>query len=397
VTGRPASRAAIIAAIVRKDFKEFSRDRLYVFLSALMLVFFIGIFWVVPSTVDESIVIGIYQTGIDELGMLLQQEGDESGGLELVPLASEEDLKGVIAGDLEAYRTVGGDIVTRDEEAGDEKPKDAERVRVAIGIAFPEGFAGPAASGVGTAVTVYSDADVPPEIQGAMKSLVRELAFSIAGHPLPVELPAADTVILGQDRAGNQVAMRDRMRPLFVFFVLMMETFALASLISSEVMTRTVLAVLVTPAKLGDVLAAKTIFGTLLALSQALILLVAVGALTAQNWSVLIVAALIGALMFTAIGMMVGAAGKDFIGTIFYAMLFVLPLAIPAFAVFFPGTASAWIRVIPSYGLIQTITGVSSYSEGWADVWPHVATTLAWVVVLYMAGLFVLKRKVESL
>lgn len=98
MTGRPVSRAAIIAAIVKKDFKEFSRDKLYVFLSAPALVFFIGVFWVVPSTVDESIVIGVHQTDLAELGMLFHQEGGESGGLELVPFASEEDLKGVIAG-----------------------------------------------------------------------------------------------------------------------------------------------------------------------------------------------------------------------------------------------------------------------------------------------------------
>ena len=44
--------------------------------------------------------------------------------------------------------------------------------------------------------------------------------------------------MLGDDRVGDQVSLREQLRPLLAFFVLMTETFALATLVASEVQTR---------------------------------------------------------------------------------------------------------------------------------------------------------------
>jgi ABC-2 type transport system permease protein len=204
---------------------------------------------------------------------------------------------------LELWRTDAGDSVFRDVEAKEDKPKDADRVNVDIGIAFPDGFiTDVAAKQDDITVRVYSDAAVPKEIQGAMQSFVREAAYQLAGQELPVDMPADDAIVLGQDRAGEQVSIRQKMRPM------------LASLISVEVLQRTVTAVLITPVKVSDFLIAKTIFGTGLALTQGLIVLALVGAFTAQNWSLLFVAILIGSMMFTGVSMIVGSAGKDFMG-----------------------------------------------------------------------------------
>ena len=106
---------------------------------------------------------------------------------------------------------------------------------------------------------VYVEAGIPEEYKRAAKSMVREVAYHIAGDRLPITEPDEQTVILGQDRLGNQIPFRDKMKPMLAFFVLMFEAFALASLISSEVQAKTVTAVLVTPARIGDVLAAKII------------------------------------------------------------------------------------------------------------------------------------------
>ncbi len=395
---RSVSRAAIISTIVKKDFVEFSRDTLYLFLSILGLVFFILIFWLVPKTVDESLTLGVHQTGMDVVFDQYQADADASEGLKLISFESSDELKKVIAGDLEYWEaTDGSGYVLRDKAAGDEKPKDAKKITVAIGIGFPEDFLAKTAAKEKTTVTVYSDAGVPAEIQSAMKSFVREIAYTVAGDALPVTEPAQENIILGTDRAGDQVSIREKMRPMLALFVLMIEVLSMASLVSSEVLTRTVTAVLVTPAKVGDFLAAKTIYGTILAMSQAIIVLLAIGAFTAHNWPLLVLTMLVGSVMFTGVAMIVGSAGKDFIGSLFYSMLFLLPLMIPAFAVLFPGTATAWIRLLPTYGMTQVLVGVTTYGLGWADVWQQLLGSVAWVVVIYLAGLFTLKRKVESL
>ena len=408
---RPVSRWAIVAAIIKKDLKAYSRDTLYILLSAVGLVLFIGVFWVTPDTVDETIVLGVHQT---DLGDLLErlESGLESGSavgaaqlpagslsqaLDLVQLPSKDALAAVVAGDLEAWKTADGSIVLRDKKAGDPEPPAASRVQPQIGIDFPEGFTSAVASGSPTTVTVYSGSGVPPETRTAMTGLVREMAYLVAGDGLPVTLPNQEEAVLGRDRAGDQVSIREKMRPMLAFFVLMIETFALASLIASEVSARTVTAILVTPARLSDLLLAKTIYGMLLAFSQALLLLLAVGAFTLSNWPLLLVTLLLGGLMFTGVAMITGAAGKDFLGTIFYGMLFLLPLAVPALAVLFPGSASLWIKVLPTYGLIQILTGATAYGDTWVNVTGYLALAAAWVAVLYAVGLFVLRRKVATL
>lgn len=394
---RHVSRAAVINSIVRKDFREFSRDQLYLFLSILGLVFFALTFYLVPDTVDESITLGVHQSGMDELVDQSTAGARASEGLDVVELDTAQHLQAVVAGDLEIYRTAAGDVVLVGAGAETEAPAGAEKLAVTIGMSFPDRFPESTIANERPSVTVYTDAAVPPEIKNSMTSLVREIAYSITGHELPVTEPAQETVVLGPDRAGDQSSPRDSLRPMLALFVLMIETFALSSLIASEVMNRTVTAVLVTPARVGDFLAAKTIYGTILTAGQALILLLVIGALTLGNWGTLLATVLLGAVMFTGIAMITGSAGKDFIGTLFYNMLFIVPLMIPAFSVLFPGTAAGWVQLMPSYPIIDTLSKVTTYDAGWSEVAGSLGIALVWVAVIYAGGLLVLRRKVQTL
>ncbi|MHB1477594.1 MAG: ABC transporter permease, partial [Coriobacteriia bacterium] len=330
---RPISRPAIIRALLKKELKAYSRDTVYLLLTLLVLVVVPFVFRILPDSVNETItlavsppvttMVGDAKDALAELGATDEQlaELDEADltsgeeGLVLVEFEDEKQMSGVIEGTIEAWKTDAGEFVFRAEDAETDKPEDAERVNIDIGIAFPERFIADVATGQdGLTVTVYSDAGVPDEVKGAMRSFVREAAYQLAGRELPIELPAEETIVLGEDRAGTQVTMQEKMRPLLLFMILMMETFSMASLVSTEVLQRTVTAVLVTPAKVGDFLAAKTIFGTVMSFSQALIMLALIGGITAQNWSLMLVVLFMGAIMFTGVALFVGAAGKDFIG-----------------------------------------------------------------------------------
>jgi ABC-2 type transport system permease protein len=393
---RPVSHGTIIAKILDKDVLRYSRDTVYLVLTIVGLIIFVAVFYFVPDSVDETITLGIHQTDLEEL-IEEYEKGSEGEGLDLVQFETEAILEGIVADDLEAWKTEAGDIVVVDREAGDQRPDNAERLEVAIGIAFPDDFAIKTRVGENATVKLYSDAAVPPEIKGAMASFVRQIAYGIAGDDLPVTQPDEENFILGVDRTGDQVSLREKMRPMLAFFVLMIETFSLASLIASEVSQKTITAILVTPATIGDVLASKTIFGSVLAFVQALLLLILVGAFTAQNWWLLSLIILMGAVMFTGIGMIIGSAGKDFMGTLFYGVALIVPLSIPAVAVLFPGTAALWIQLLPTYGIVQTLNQVAAYGAGFSEVAPYVAMTAAWLVAIYFTGVYTLKRKVESL
>lgn len=365
------SRAAIISAIIRKDLREYSRERFFVVITVIsILIYGIG-FWLMPSSVDESFAVGIHQTGMDDI--FAAAMGDQGVGIELVQFDTVEAL--------EAALGMG--------EAEPEQP-------LAIGLAFPNDFLQRVAAGQETTVRVYVDANVPVEFQRAMESFVREIAFALSGNPLPVADPDREVIVLGEDRVGDQVPFREKIRPLFAVMALVIETFALSALVATEIQARTVTAVLVSPTRVSDFLAAKGILGTGMAFAQAVLLLLIIGSFANQPL-ILLSAVLLGAVLVTGFGLIAGSAGKDFIETLFYGMAFMIPLMIPPIAVLFPGTAAVWVKILPSYGLVQAVVQSSAYDAGWLDVLPHLGTALGWCVIAFAAGLVILKRKVETL
>jgi hypothetical protein len=389
------SRPAIVLAILRKDFLQFSRDRLYLILSIAGLILFISAFYLIPSTVEDFAVIGIAHGGLGPLEEALEEESE--GGLKILRFPDGDSLRRVMAKEAQAWSDQAGRLLILDRDDRAARPKGGRREKPVIGLDFPPGFLQDIASGNAPAVRIYVNNDTPEELQGAMASMVRELVYMMAGQSLPVSEPAEDTVILGLDRSGAQVPLRDRMRPLLVFFVLMVETFALSSLISVEILHRTVVAVSATPARTGDVLIAKIIFGAMLAFVQAFILLLATGTFAAGNPLILLLAGITGALMFAGIAMAVGSMGKDFMGTLAWTMTIIMPFAIPAITALFPGSAPLWVRFVPSWGIIQILNITVNYGAGWAEAGPHFAVALAWVAALLGLGLWTLSRKVARL
>jgi ABC-2 type transport system permease protein len=365
------SRAGIVAAIVRKDLTTFGRDRLWMILTPFALLIFIGIYWLMPPRVDETLVVGVHPPAMAAALKLAMGVAQDDPALTVVPFADVDVMAAAVA-DADAV------------------PEGLERPLV--GISLPLDLLLRARLGQPATATVYVGTNVPDEVRGAMATAVREVAATAAGAPLPVAWTTDDVIVLGTDRAGEQIAARERMRPLMAFVVLLTESLALASLVSVEVSQRTASALLATPARTVDVLVAKGLVGTLLAFSQALILLVATRAF-GPTWPVLLVAVLLGAMMMAGIGMLTGAAGHDFIGTLFYGMGFLLVLMVPAIGVLFPGSAAAWVQVIPSYGLVEAMVGSSVYGLGFADLAGPLVAAAGWVVVVFMLGWWALGRK----
>jgi ABC-2 type transport system permease protein len=260
------------------------------------------------------------------------------------------------------------------------------------GVDFPPGFLRDVAAGDRVTVRVLLPGDAPEELRPALTGLVREAAYAVAGESPPVTPPDLQDVVVGTDRAGAQVPMRERVRPLFVFLVLLVEMFALASLVASEIHQRTITAILVTPARVSDVLAAKATLGTLLAFGQAMLLLLATG--SAGGLGLLTVALLLGAILVTGMALIAGSTGRDFVGIVFWSVLFMVPLAIPAFSALFPGSAAPWVQALPTHGLVQVLLGVTAYGEGWADALPDLAALAAWCAVVFGAGVVILARRV---
>jgi len=351
----------VVGAIVRKDFVTFTRDRFYLFITVLGLVAFVAMYWLLPSSVDETIRLGVsYPSGQGFLGPAAEANADE---LSITVFPDRGSLYAAI-------------------EEGEQD--------IVAGIAFPAELVGGSAP-----VELLVPAGVPPEYLPLMEGIATQAALFVSGDSSSINL-ATRTVVLGTDRVGDQVSMQEQMRPLLAFFVLMMETLALASLVSVEVQERTVTAVLVTPARTRDFIAAKAVLGTILALAEVLLLMILIRGFVGDV-PVLLAALVLGALLVTGVGLLAGSSGRDFMGVMFLALALMIPLMIPAFGALFPGSADAWIKVLPTYGLVEAIVGVTTRGESWSDVAPALFALGAWCLILLGLGASILRRRVETL
>lgn len=353
-----------VVAIIAKDLRLFLRDRFYLFITVLGLAFYVLVFWLLPATVEESLPIGLHLPGGEAL-LAEGLEGEVEQGLEVVVFPTSAALESAVA-------------------AGDE---------VVAGLDFPQEFLAATARGTPTTARVLLAGEAPAVLSDALSAVVAEVALAIAGQDPPVVFPEVDELVLGVDRSGEILSLREQLRPLLLLVVLLVEMFALASLVATEIAQRTITAILATPARVRDVLAAKMLLGTSLAFSQAVLLAAVTATLTRQP-VLLVVALLLGAVLVTGFGLMAGAIGRDFITIVFWSMAFFVPLAIPAFAMLFPGTPALWIRLLPTYGLAETLVRVTGYGEGWAEVWPELTMLLVWCVAAFVVGAAVLGRRV---
>lgn len=360
-------RAAPVRAIIAKDLRLFSRDRFYAFITVLGLVFYVAVFWLLPAEAEETLTIGVHLPG----GEALLEAGLEDGvdqGLEVVVFATAAELEAAV----------------RDGET------------VAAGLAFPDGFLAAAVAGQRTTVRVLLPGAAPALLGDALSAAVRELAAAVTGQDPPVVLPDEEALIVGVDRAGELLALREQLRLLLLFVVLMVEMFALAALVAAELSQRTITSILATPARIRDVVTAKAVLGTGLALTQALLLGALTGAFARRPLLVLL-ALVLGAVLVTGVGLLVGSLGHDFVAIVFWSMLAFVPLVVPAVAMLYPGTPAWWVQALPTYGLAEILVQATGYGTGLDQLLGEAALLLGWCVVILVAGAAVLARKVVRL
>lgn len=371
------ARLRIVRVIIFRDLREFSRDRLWMVLTPLSLVVVVGVFMVLPDGFGRSISIGIYPARL-------------AGYLDLPTAAGMEGVR---------FSVTGYDTISQLEEAvtGDDASLDT-------GMAFPEDFPSRTGTGDEGRVLLFLSASVPPYLEGALGSGVREIGYAAQAllegadpmDRLPVRLPRLGSLLLPGQGGYSGVSLRQRIRPLLTVLILLIESLALAGLVSMEIEGRTAAAILVTPAGSGDVLAAKCFLGVLLAAVQAAVFLLATGAFQA-DWLLLASLILLGSVLASSVGMLTGAGGRDFIGTVFFGLLFLIPLMIPALYTLIPGRPPLPVRLLPSYGLVESFRGVFECGLGWGEVLPWMAATAAWAAAMLMASILVLRKSLETL
>ena len=194
-----------------------------------------------------------------------------------------------------------------------------------------------------------------------------------ATAPVEVELVASGEPVL---------PMSSRMMPLLVLFALLIAgVFVPAFSIVQERESGTMTALLVSPARGVDVLAAKAVMGLVLAFLMTLVTLWLNDALGTQP-AALLLTVLVGALMLAEIGLLFGSGARDS-KTLFALMKSVnILLFAPVIFYIFPDWPQWIAQIFPTYWIINPIFEVAIQDAGVADVIGQLAVALVICIVL---------------
>jgi ABC-2 type transport system permease protein len=345
-----------IWALMVKDARLYAANRLFALVTVLGLVAYIVIYFLLPATVDETLRLGLVIP--DSLSAL--SEMPDNDAVQVTRFTDVEALrKAVASGEVE------------------------------VGFAFPADLYDQLRQGTQPIVELLLAPEVPPDFVSVYAAAARELSFTLIGQELPVVIKEE---ILGVDMVGASIAPRQRILPLFAVLVLMVECLGLASLIVAEIEQRTIRALLVTPLTVRDVFVAKTLFGSLFAFGQAILLLAITGGLVKAPLLNL-TALSIGSVLMTGIAFLIATLGRDLMSVMGWGMLALLIMALPTFTVLIPSLAADWVRIIPTYYLVDTLHRSLNFGADWNDVGGNLLLLTAFALLSLVLGMVTLQRR----
>jgi len=349
----------IIKMLIIKDFILFFRDKFFGIMTIFGIVLYIVFYFIMPSRVNETIEIGLF-----------------------APQASNM-----------FYRNIKEEgLIIRNVKTEDELKKAIIDKELHIGISIPGDILRSLISGKKPRIFVYYPSDLPDEIKKIYTILISEMINQKSGFKIDMN---DVKIVLGPDMGGKQIPYRDRMLPLFAVLLLITETLGLANLIASELETGTIQALLTTPMKVIDLFVGKGITGVFLAFSPAVLLMIITGSLT-QNILLIIISLLLGSIMVTGLAFFIASISKDMMSVIAWGTLIMIVLFLPAITVIFPGSISGWIKVIPSFFLVDILYRAVNFNIGWSGNLNNIMVLIGINIVFVFLGIITLKRKVNE-
>jgi ABC-2 type transport system permease protein len=342
-----------VGVLLSKEFLYGSRN--YIFIFAIVAPILISLI--------ISLIFGTWLAEKPKLGIV------DEGSSQLVAMAHE----------LNSVDTIEYDSVPEMKQA-------VENGAIDTGIVLPSGFDSTVRQGDKAEIKAYIWGESLAKSRTIIGVTIANLVREMAGQEAPIEI---ETTTLGD---GVSIPWNDRLLPLIVLMTVFIGGLLLpATSIANEKEKRTLTALMVTPASIGDIFLAKGILGFILSLFMGILILVMNQAFGAEPILLTIVLAL-GAILAAEIGMLLGFFVKDF------ATLFTIwktggiVLFAPVFIYMFPQIPQ-WVgRIFPTYYLTQPIVEISQMGGGWADIATNTFVLIGIDLVLVVLLLFTLRR-----
>ena len=212
-----------------------------------------------------------------------------------------------------------------------------------------------------------------------------DLVRAVEGRPVTVD-------VVVDDLGAGALPLSARLVPLLVMYALVMAgVFLTAFGVVDEREKHTLEALLVTPARLSEVLCAKALLGFMIAVAMSLVTLALNGALGASPTGI-VLCVVVGALVATSLGLVYATGARN------VQMLFALIkgtgflIVGPVVFYLFPDWPQ-WIAMIfPTYWFIDPIYRLAIEGDTLADVWWELLIALGIAAVLGAAVLLLARR-----
>lgn len=212
---------------------------------------------------------------------------------------------------------------------------------------------------------------------------------TVTGSTLPVDIQA---VALGDDA---NIPWSDRLLPLVVLMAVFYGGMMLPpSSLISEKQHRTLEALNVTPATIGDIFLAKGVVGVVLATVMGVLTLVLSGAFGSSAPAVVLVLWL-GAIMAVEIGLVAGALVNDMNSLYAVTKAGGIFLFAPAIVFMFPQIPSWLGYIFPTYYVVRPVVDLSVSGKSLGDVAIYVVV-LAGLVVLGGVAVMAIVRRLSA-
>ena len=350
----------MIATLLKKDVKLYVRNRLYSFLTVASLLAYIVIYFLVPNTTNDEL----------SLGVVLEVSPDRPlvqailKVMEPEIVESEEALKAR----LEEGELLGGFVLTPAILAQLEQDQP-------------------------TNIPLYLAPGTPAYLQEALADIISVTINDLISGGRFQRFETTEEV-LGPDLLGKPLSLRQRMLPMLIFVVMLIETLGLASLINLEVVADTARALLVTPLRMSQFFTAKALMGVGLAVGQVLILLTVTGQIQRAPLQLFLLV-LAGSLLITGVSFLIAAIARDYMGILAWGVVFLIPLMLPSLTVIFPGLANRWIEWIPSFFFVDGLHRALNFQASLADLATALAGQTAAGLALLGLGTALLRRRFQ--
>ncbi len=280
-------------------------------------------------------------------------------------------------------------LVTSRYDSSETLRADVERGALDMGVVLPANFDANLKSNAQTSLDVQMWGESLLKHRTVLGVTLIRQVIAVAGREIPVN---TETVLLGNE---VNVPWGVRLFPFVVIITIMLGGMMVpATSLVEEKTKRTLRALIVTPASIGDIITAKGLTGVIIAIVMGLVILALNNAFGSRP-ALLLMVLFISAVFSAVIGMILGAVVKD-INTLFTIIKSMgIFLYAPAIVYLFPQIPQWVAKLFPTYYTIGPIVELTLNNGGWSDIAVDVYILIGLTLLLAAVALLLARRASE--